>query len=115
MRKLLLAAASTVVLAWAPGAWAQVDTSAHAYRAINGEGNNSYGSSGAAPAAGMAGGGGSADTGWLSGVSVISPNDPTYSYTEPPHAGQPSAWELNGDDHGKGTSYPAILGHDGGP
>ncbi|MEJ0069587.1 MAG: hypothetical protein WDO24_13605 [Pseudomonadota bacterium] len=110
MRSLLLAAASSAVLAWSSGAWAQVDTSAQAYRAINGETTTSYGSSGAAQSAGS---NSSADTGWFSGLTIISPNDPTYSYTEPPHAGQPQAWELNGDDHGRGTSYPAILGHDG--
>jgi hypothetical protein len=112
MRKLLLAAASTLVLAGAADARAQVDTSAQAYRTINSGATASYGAGGTTEATGR--GNATVDGGWFSGLSVISPNDPTYSYTEPPHAGQPAAWELNGDDHGRGTSYPAILGHDSG-
>jgi hypothetical protein len=113
MRKLLLAAASISVLAWAADARAQVDTSAQSYRAINSGAASSYGASGTVAPTGS-GAPAAADEGWFSGLSIISPNDPTYSYTEPPHAGQPAAWELNGDDHGRGTSYPAILGHDSG-
>ena len=114
MKAIVLAAAGSVMLAWAPSAWAQLDTSAQAYRNMNSPADNSYGSSGGA-STGAGGGSTTTDAGWFSGLSIISPNDPTYSYTEPPHPGQPAAWELNGDDHGKGTSYPAILGHDGGP
>jgi hypothetical protein len=113
MRAIVLAAAGSVMLAWAPSAWAQLDTSAQAYRNMNSPADNSYGSSGGVR---TGGGGGSttADAGWFSGLSIISPNDPTYSYTEPPHAGQSPVWELNGDDGGRGTSYPAIKSNDGG-
>jgi hypothetical protein len=110
MRTVVLAAASSILLATAPAAWAQVNTGASAYRAINGETTSSYGAGGTAAATG----GRDAETGWFAGATVISPNDPTYSYSEPPHAGQPATWEFNGDDRGRGTSYPAILGHDSG-
>jgi hypothetical protein len=111
MRKLLLAAAGGALLAYAPAAWAQMDTGADSYRRLNRDPTVSYGASGTAtPTPGARDG----DGGWFSGLTVISPNDPTYSYNEPPHAGQSSLIELNGDDHGRGTSYPAILGHDSG-
>jgi hypothetical protein len=109
MRQLLLAAAGTALLAYAPAAWAQMDTGADSYRRLNRDPTVSYGASGTTTTMGARDG-----DGWFSGLSVISPNDPTYSYTEPPHAGQPTLIELNGDDHGRGTSYPAILGHDSG-
>ena len=116
MRAIVLAAAGSVMLAWAPSAWAQLDTSANAYRAMNDETTNSYGASGTT--GGAAGGGRATEPGpfegLFGGVSIINPNDPTYSYSEPPHRGQPAEWELNGDDHGRGTSYPAIFGHDSG-
>jgi len=109
MKQLLWAAVGAAALAIATPASAQMDTSAQAYRAVEGA-TASYGGGGTVNTAG----GPYADSGWFAGASVISPNDPTYSYTEPPHRGQPAAWELNGDDHGRGTSYPAILGHDTG-
>ena len=112
MRQLLWAAAGAALLAGATPALAQMDTSAHAYRAIDATATTpSYGGGGVA---GDSAGGRGTNDGWFAGMATISPNDPTYSYTEPPHRGQPSAWELNGDDGGRGTSYPAILGHDTG-
>jgi hypothetical protein len=116
MRAIVLAAAGSVLLAWAPAAWAQVDTSANAYRAMNSEPSQSYGAAGGSGTA--AGGGRTTEPGLFErlfgNATFISPNDPTYSYSAPPHRGQPTEWELNGDDHGRGTSYPAILGHDSG-
>jgi hypothetical protein len=43
----------------------------------------------------------------------VAPVDPRYALNHPPHRGQPSAYELNGDDGGRGTVYPHIVGHDG--
>jgi hypothetical protein len=111
MRQLLLAAAGAALLAYAPAVSAMdLDTGANAYRRMNDEATPSYGGSGA-PAA-TAPGARDGDGGWFAGLSVISPNDPAYSYSDPPHRGQPSLIDLNGDDHGRGTSYPQIIGHD---
>ncbi|MBI3516332.1 MAG: hypothetical protein HY060_20065 [Proteobacteria bacterium] len=111
MRHLLLATvAGAAVLAGASAAWAQLDTSTQAYRAVEGAPATSYGASGAAT---LSAGGRDGNGGWFGGLSVISPNDPAYSYSEPPHRGQPTLMELNGDDGGRGTSYPAIHGRDG--
>lgn len=117
MRTIVLAAASSILLLGASAAWAQeVNTGAQAYRAINGETSTDYGASGAAASTG---GRGSDSGGFFASLfgngQVISPNDPTYSYSDPPHAGQVKTWEYNGDDHGRGTSYTQIVGHDGGP
>jgi hypothetical protein len=114
MRAIVLAAASSILLSAAPAAWAQVNTGAEAYRAINGETTTSYGASGSSAATG----GRSGESGFFESLfgnaQIITPNDPTYSYAEPPHAGQVREWEYNGDDHGRGTSYPQIMGRDGG-
>jgi hypothetical protein len=104
----LLAAAGAALLAYAPAASA-LDTGADAYRRMNAKPTTSYGAGGT-PTAAMPGG----RDGGADGASVISPNDPTYSYSEPPHRGAPTTIDLNGDDGGRGTSYPAILGHDSG-
>jgi len=114
MRTMLLAAAGSALLAWAPTAWAQVDTGAQAYRMMNGPADSSYGSSGGAGIAAGGRDGGTESGGWLEGLQIISPNDPVYSYSDPPHRGQPMEWEYNGDDGGRGTSYPQIVGHDDG-
>jgi hypothetical protein len=50
----------------------------------------------------------------VANTRYVSPNDPRYSFTEPPHRGEPSALEMNGDDGGRGTSYAHIIGHEGG-
>ena len=113
MRHILLAAASAALLAYAPAAWAQqVDTSADAYRHMNAEPVTSYGANTVTTTA--PGGRNGGDGGWFSGLSIITPNDPEYSYSAPPHRGQPATWELNGDDRGRGTSYPAVYSIDGG-
>ncbi len=112
MRQLLLAAAGTALLAYAPAASAlDLDTGPNAYRQMNDQPAATYGAGGA-PAAVAPGAGRENDGGFLAGLSVISPNDPTYSYSDPPHRGQPSLIDLNGDDGGRGTSYPQIIGHD---
>src|SRR5438105_2917364 len=103
MRQILFAAAGAALLAYAPTASAQMDTSADAYRRMNDEPVVSYGASGSVTtsygASGAvtttAGGRDTTDSGWFGGLSFISPNDPEYSYTAPPHRGQPMTWELN--------------------
>src|SRR5258708_21327007 len=109
MRHVLLATAAIAVLAGATAACGPIDTSAQSYHAYDGAATPSYGASGSAMAAA---GGRNGDSGWLGGLTVISPNDPAYSYSEPPHRGQSTMMELNGDDGGRGTSYPAIIGRD---
>lgn len=102
MKKLLLAAASVAVLALAPAAWAQSNKEPV---------NQGYGPSGSDDHAGA---GGHPGSGWLSGLTVITPVDPAYSWTEPSHSGESSLTDMNGNDHGRGTSYNAITGHDSG-
>ena len=85
MRHVLLATAAVAVLAGATAACGPIDTSAQAYHAYDGAATPSYGASGSAMAAA---GGRNGDSGWLGGLTVISPNDPAYSYSEPPHRGQ---------------------------
>jgi hypothetical protein len=111
MRQLLLAVAGAALLAYAPAASAlDLDTGSDTYRRMNDEPTASYGASGVPSA--VAPGGRDSDGGWFSGLNMISPNDPAYAYSDPPHRGQPSLIDLNGDDHGRGTSYPQIIGHD---
>jgi hypothetical protein len=123
MRQLLLAVAGTAMLAWTPAFGLDLDTGPDAYRRINGAEHrsynpyayNSYGSSSSYGSSGvssttMPGGRDSGDRPFRR-LTMISPNDPAYSYFEPPHRGQPPVWELNGDYPG---TYTAILGHDQG-